>query len=186
MVRSRVILAVIGALWAVVAEAQPSLYTGMITGHVGVASGGDVRDKGLTLSASISVIEASGLGAEIDLGHTRQFDDSSFAESGVTTLMVNAVGMSPNEVVRPFVGGGVGLLRTRAALLDGQTVVNRTDWGFNLGGGVLYMINEAVGIRGDVRYFRYFQRHDDLPLVDSGFFDFWRTSVGISYAWPIR
>jgi hypothetical protein len=48
------------------------------------------------------------------------------------------------------------------------------------------MFDDATGVRGDVRYFRYLQRHDDLPLRDNGFFDYWRTSIGVTFAWPIR
>jgi opacity protein-like surface antigen len=166
--------------------AQASIYTGMLTPHVGMAHGGDIDDRGLTLGVSLTAVETGGIGAELDLSHARQFDDSRFAESGITALMVNVIGMFPDETVRPFVVAGVGLLRVRASLADGEAIASRTDWGFDAGGGLLYMLNEAVGIRGDVRYFRYFQRHEDLPLLDNGFFDFWRTSVGVTFAWPIR
>jgi hypothetical protein len=166
--------------------AQSSIYTGMLTPHVGVSHSGDIEDRGVTPGASLTVVEAGGIGAELDLSHARQFDDSRFTESGITALTINALGMLPDESVRPFVVVGVGLLRVRASLEDGQSVANRTDWAFSAGGGLLYMLNEAYGIRGDVRYFRYFQRHDDLPLLDNGFFDFWRTSVGFTFAWPIR
>ena len=88
--------------------------------------------------------------------------------------------------MRPFVVAGAGLLRVRTSLAFGEPVTSRTDWGFNGGGGVQWMITDAVGVRGDVRYFRYFQRHDDLPLLDNGFFDYWRTSVGLTFSWPIK
>ena len=51
-----------------------------------------------------------------------------------------------------------------------------------MGGGVLGYINDHVGIRGDVRYFRSLQDHDpeglDLGLSD---FHFWRASVGVTF-----
>jgi hypothetical protein len=165
--------------------AQTSIYTGMLTPHVGVAHSGDIQDPGVTPGASLSVAEIGGFGAELDLSHTRRFDESRFVESGITALMINALGMLPDETVRPFIVVGVGLLRVRTSLEAGQPAASRTDWGFSAGGGLLYMLNEAYGIRGDVRYFRYFQRHDDLPLLDNGFFDFWRTSIGVTLAWPI-
>ena len=100
--------------------------------------------------------------------------------------LVNALYIQPHPLVRPYGAAGVGLLRVRASIVGEQTVVNRTDWGLDAGGGVVVMFNDAVGLRGDVRYFRYFQRHDDLPLINDGFFDFWRTSVGVTWTWPIR
>ncbi|MGQ0735230.1 MAG: outer membrane protein [Acidobacteriota bacterium] len=186
MARWRVAMAVAGVLWAASVEAQPSEVTGLISGHLGVASGGDVRDKGLTLGALLAVVESNGWGAELDLSHARRFDDSRFAESGLTTLMLNVGWLEQREKVRPYAGVGAGLLRVRTSIADGVPVTSRTDWGFNAGGGVLIPVNDAVAVRGEVRYFRYFQRHADLPRLDNGFFDFWRTAVGITYSWPIR
>ena len=185
MVRSVVVLTMVGMLSASVAEAQTTAFTGFVTGQIGSAHGGDIRDGGLTLAGSMAVIEERGMGAELDLGHTRRFD-SGFAESGITTMMLNVLYLRPHEKVRPFAGAGVGLLRVRAAIFDGQTPASRTDLGFNAGGGLLYLFNDALGVRGDMRYTRYFQRHSDLPLTDNGFFDFWRTSVGATFSWPIR
>jgi opacity protein-like surface antigen len=172
---------------ATAASAQGgALYTGVLTGHVSTADGGDVREGGLTLGASVGVIDEGGLGVEVDLGHTREFDDLRFVESGITSLMVNFLGSHPGPRFQPFIVAGVGLLRVRTALALGEPVTSRTDWGFNGGGGLTYMFNDAVGVRGDVRYLRYFQRHDDLPLLDNGFFDYWRTSIGVTFAWPIK
>lgn len=185
MARLRLVVTLAALLWTVDAAAQPALFTGLVTGHLGAASGGDVRGSGLTPGAAIGVLDGRGVGAELDLGHTRRFDDERFAESGITTLMVSALWMRPHPTIRPFGGAGAGLLRVRASIADGVPVANRTDWGFTAGGGVAYMFNEAFGVRGEVRYFRYFQRHADVPLRDNGFFDFWRTSVGVTYAWPI-
>ena len=181
-------------LWAVLgvmaagarATAQTPLYTGQLTGHVSSANGGDVRERALTLGASLGVLDSNGFGAEVDLGHTRRFDDERFLESGITSFMVNVIGMYPSARLRPFVVGGAGLLRVRTSLALSEPVTSRTDWGLNGGGGVQWMFNDAVGVRGDVRYFRYFQRQDDLPLLDNGFFDYWRTSIGLTLAWPIK
>jgi opacity protein-like surface antigen len=174
---------VISVFWAAAAEAQRPLYTAMLTPHIGAASGGDVRTTAITPGVSIGVIDVSGIGAELDLSHARAFDDDHFAESGVTSLMVNGVGMYPHASWRPFAVVGAGLLRVRGSQSNGQTLANKTDWGFNAGGGLLYVVNDTVGIRGDVRYFRYVQRDDELPLTDNGFFDFWRISVGVTLQW---
>ena len=184
---SPVLIAIVATLMtASSVSAQPALYTGLLTGHVGSADGGDVRDGGLTLGASVGVHDGGGLGAELDLGHTRRFDDFRFVESGITSVMVNFLGMYPHSRIRPFVVAGAGLIRVRTSLELGEPVTSRTDFGLNGGGGVLVMFGDVVGIRGDVRYFRFVQRHEDLPLLDNGFFDYWRTSVGFTFAWPIK
>jgi opacity protein-like surface antigen len=165
-------------------EAQ-ALYTGILTPHIGVAAGGDVRGGAITPGLSMAVIDLNGFGAEVDLAHSRGVDGDRFSESAITSLMVNFFGMWVRSPVRPFVVAGAGLLRVRAAT-TGVVFTSRTDLAFNLGAGAAYALNEIVGVRGDVRYFRYFQRHPDLPLLDNGFFDFWRTSAGVTLSWSIQ
>jgi opacity protein-like surface antigen len=179
-------LTLVCVAWAGIVQAQSTLLTGIATAHIGAATGGDVREKGVTPGLSVAVIESNGLGAEIDLGHARQFNDDVFGESGITSLMVNAIGVWPRWRVQPFIAAGAGLLRVRTSAPGGAVLVNRTDWGFDAGVGAVYALSDALGVRGDVRYFRYFQRHEDLPLLDNGFFDFWRASLGITFSWTLR
>jgi hypothetical protein len=186
VVRVRFALTVAGVLVASLAQAQPALYTGMITPYLGGAGGGDVDGRAVTPGVSMTVLDSSGIGAEVDLSHTREIDDSRFSSSAVTSFTVNVVGMWQAWTLRPFVVSGVGLLRVRAEIAEQGLVTSRTDWAFDAGGGALYMFNDIVGVRGDVRYFRYLQRFGDLPLRDNGFFDYWRTTVGVTLAWPIR
>jgi opacity protein-like surface antigen len=87
---------------------------------------------------------------------------------------------------RPFVIVGAGVMRVSGTSIEGLPSISRTEGGWTAGGGVLYLFNEALGIRGDVRYFRHFSRHDDVPLADDGALNFWRTSVGVTLSWPIR
>lgn len=167
------------------ALAQPGV-TGLVSGQVGVAVGGDASGAGLTPALSVAVVEQNGWGAELDLAHTIAFADDAFAESGLTTLMINAIAMGPERFIRPFGTAGVGLLHVRAEPVSpAQPIVSRTDWAFNAGGGVLVALNDAVGVRGELRYFRFFQNHADVPLASGGFFDFWRPTIGVTWSWPI-
>jgi hypothetical protein len=54
----------------------------------------------------------------------------------------------------------------------------------NIGGGINGQFTENVGIRGDLRYFRSFEK-DESETLDIGLsnFDFWRGSVGVSFRW---
>jgi outer membrane protein with beta-barrel domain len=191
MVRLRLALTAACLCVASLASAQsPYFGVGMLTPYIGASAGGDVRDSAVTPGVSMAALDSSGFGAEIDLGHAREIDDSRFSSSAITSFTVNAIGMwqvpVARRVLRPFVAAGVGVLRVRAEVSEGGLVTSRTDWAFDAGGGVLYMFNDLIGVRGDVRYFRYFERFDDLPLRDNGFFDYWRTAVGVTFAWPIR
>lgn len=168
------------------AEAQSFNFTGLVTGHLGVSGTNDVRDRVVTAGASMAVLDDNGVGAEFDIGHFGDFDDAFFADSSVTSVMLNVIVMSQRPILRPFVAAGVGVMRVHVALFDGRPSAGRTEGGWNAGGGALFMLNEVVGIRGDARYFRHFSRHADIPLGGDGVLDFWRTSIGVTVAWPIR
>jgi hypothetical protein len=179
------ILAVAGVLCASVVEAQQSSFIGVASVNFGATTGGDVEERALSPSGSLAVIESSGLGVELDIGHTLNFAGDRFAESGLTGVMLNVIGLWPHPVVRPFASAGVGVLRGRVSLFEGQPIFSRSEAGANVGGGLVLIFDDAVGVRGDVRYFRYLERQTDVPIAD-GFGGFWRTSVGVVFSWPIR
>ena len=81
MVRLRLAVTVFCLLLAASAHAQQTLYTGMITAHIGAAAGGDVEGRGVTPGASMLVVDDTGVGAEIDIGHTRAIDQTRFSST---------------------------------------------------------------------------------------------------------
>jgi opacity protein-like surface antigen len=189
VVRLRLALTVFGVLLAVSANAQSTsaIYIGQLTGHVGAAAGSDIRGKAVTPGVSASVTDVNGLGAELDVGYSPEVDDSQFASSAVTSLTVNAIGIWQKFAVRPYLVGGIGLLRVRADAPDIGLAFSRTDWALDAGAGVFYMLNDIFAIRGEVRYFRFLQGTDGLPLrLGGSFFEYWRTSIGATYAWPLK
>ena len=167
-------------------EAQSFNFTGVLTGHLGVSATNDVRDRTLTPGVSMAVLDDNGIGAELDIAHVNDFDSTRFADSSVTSAMFNFIAMSQSLTMRPFVVVGAGVMNVRVRVFDGDPSVGRTEPGWTAGGGVLYMLNEILGIRGEARYFRHFSQHADVPLTGDGVLDFWRTSVGVTLAWPIR
>ena len=187
MVRSRIGVVLAGfALVATSAEAQLPIFSGVITGNLGVASGGDVRDWTVMPGASIAVLDERGLGVEVDVSHGGDFDTSQFADSSITTVTLNFIAMYPHEMLRPFVTVGAGATRVRVAFLPDQGSVGQTDSVWSAGGGLVYMLTEALAFRGDVRYFRNFSRQNLIPLGDNGALNFVRTSFGVAFTWPIH
>lgn len=173
-------------VWSGSAASAQALFSGSITGHLGAAHGGDVREAAPTAGFSLAVLDDSGFGAEFDVAHSASFDDERFAESSVTSVMLNFIAMYPHPTVRPFLAIGAGVLRVRAAFFEDQPVFSRTDVGMNVGGGVHYSLSDAFAVRGDVRYLRHFEGHADVPVLEPGFFDYWRSTVGVTFSWPIR
>jgi opacity protein-like surface antigen len=167
------------------AEAQLPVFDRLFTAQIGVAAQGDVRDWTATPGASMAVLDASGFGAELDVSHSGDFDSERFSDSSITALMLNFMFAYPQARVRPFFVAGAGVLRVRMTL-PGAPSTGGTDLGWSTGGGVLYMVTEAVGFRGDVRYFRHFSRQDELPLEGNGALEFVRSSFGVTYSWPVH
>lgn len=182
-------MAGLAALWWMVAnvpaaEAQSRAmgsFRGFFTPFIAATTGGEVTDPRLTVGASVSVQEQSGWGAELDFGHAGDLEAGSL-ELDATTYMVNASWVKPKGSIRPFGVGGGGIVQ-----LDGCGSCNRPsrtyDFGWNAGGGVVALLNDTIGVRGDARYFFSSADHADLQRPDN--FSFWRVSVGVTLMWVI-
>jgi hypothetical protein len=97
-------------------------------------------------------------GIEGDLGYAPDFFGQSptFGTNSLLTFMGNMVIAIPAGPVRPFVEGGLGLIRTRLDLLKTPTAggFDTNNFGYNFGGGVMFLLPAHLGFRGDIRYFR--------------------------------
>jgi opacity protein-like surface antigen len=96
------------------------------------------------------------------------------------------VGGQTGGGVRPYVSGGVGIMKSRIGDAGDLFAVDSTDWGFNVGGGVTGFMTDNFGLRGDVRYFRSFEdfetpEPDDDFNVGIGDFRFWRGTLGFVF-----
>jgi opacity protein-like surface antigen len=131
------------------------------------------------------------VGFELDFSYSPNFFGVSDSDSGinflgdgnVTTLTGNLrVGVSAGPV-RPYAVGGVGLIRSKVD--DPEQFFSNpstSDFGMDVGGGLDAFFSDHVGIRGDLRYFRSFQK-DESSAVDLslGSFHFWRGIVGLTF-----
>ena len=98
--------------------------------------------------------------------------------------MVNASWVRPDGRIRPFGMAGARHHAGRRLRLAVQPRRRRTyDFGLNVGGGVFAVLNDIVGVRGDVRYFFASADHPDLARPDN--FGFWRISFGATFMWAI-
>lgn len=155
----------------------------------------DEFEKRFNYGASLAWMGGGILGFEVDFGYAPNFFESTegdgdfdYGDSNVTTLMANIVlgapiGGQSGLGIRPYVSGGVGLIRSR---IDGPADlfnVSSSDFGMNAGAGLTGFFTDNVGIRGDIRYFRSLQDNepDDEFDVAFGSFRFWRGSVGVTF-----
>jgi hypothetical protein len=168
--------------------AAPARADWLFSPWAGLSFGGETRNKHLTFGGSIGWMGAGIVGVEVDGGFAPDlldgdndvdFNDSN---SSVTSLMGNVILGAPmgRPGVRPYVSGGVGLLRTRVSSVADAFELTENSFGLNIGGGIMAFLNDHAGIRADVRYLRRLQDGDggDGIDIDLGRFDFWRASVG--------
>jgi opacity protein-like surface antigen len=147
-------------------------------------------EKKIDYGASLTSMGRGPLGFELDFGYSPNFFESSTTATGfqftnssnVTTVMGNLVIGASGGGVRPYVVGGVGLLRTNVQDFEQTFTVNtKNDFGMDLGGGVTGFFSKSVGLRGDVRYFRGFRgTSDNVSGVALSDFKFWRASLGLA------
>jgi opacity protein-like surface antigen len=165
------------------AAAQDSLFAPFAA----VTFGGDTQKKGATFGFSTAYIEESGWGGEFDVAYVTDFNDRDFESTSISTAMVNLI-VAPKlpwtKWVRPYGVAGLGLIRARGCSRPNcVTAFSRTDLGLDMGGGVLVPFNDVLGVRADLRYFRFAQIHRDIPRSSNGQFDFWRLAGGGTVTW---
>lgn len=151
-------------------------------GDSGCPSLNDCTDKRLNVGVSLGSM-GTAFGFEEDLSWTKNFfGDVPDEDNSVFTAMSNlliGVGVGP---VRPYVVGGVGLIRSHVSSLRGSVTTlesGKTAVGYDVGGGLTGLVGGHVGIRGDVRLFRTMQDVDIL-IFSGEKLSFWRASLGLA------
>ena len=196
------------------AGATPASADWLVTPYLGVVFGGsantlDIDDlddefkQRVTFGASAAWMSDGIIGFEIDYSVAPNFFqvtsggedfDLLDLDSSVTTLMGNLilgvpVGGTTGGGVRPYVAGGIGLMRVNIEAFELFDNLSTNELGVNVGGGVHVFFSDNVGLRGDVRYFRALEQDDDEldfeDVADIGLgledFDYWRASVGVTF-----
>src|SRR6185436_18542196 len=180
-----------GAVAMVLAPIQARA-DGFVTPWVGSAFGSNIQNGQTTFGVSAGGMGAGIVGGEVDFGWSPSFfgTKSDFGNNTVMDLMGNLIigvpiGGTHGAGVRPYVVGGVGLIRTQ---IDGGTIakVSSSDnmFGWDAGGGVMGFFSDHVGLRGGVRYIR--GTHDLTTKVSSidlngNKLHYWRASIGVVF-----
>ncbi len=148
-------------------------------------------ERKLNYGASLAWVGSGAVGFELDFGYSPNFFRTDPGDSGidfvgdgnVTTAMANIVVGAPHGGVRPYVSGGVGLIKSKVDDV-GQFFgsIDSTDFGFNAGAGVGGFFTDNVGLRGDIRFFRSMRNTSDDGIdIELGQFKFWRGTVGLTF-----
>ncbi len=162
---------------------------GFIVPFLGVNFGGDSRcleiagceEKPGNYGVAIGSIGPL-LGLEEEFGYSKDFfGEAAGLSSSVLTVMSNLIVGPKISVVRPYVVGGVGLIKTNVEFTPSSLLgLDNNGFGWDLGGGVILGSNR-VGVRGDIRYFHTFNDLEVLGFSLSGDtkLNFGRGTVGL-------
>jgi opacity protein-like surface antigen len=179
------LLVLIGAA-ALVFAPLPASAEGFVIPWAGGDWGSNTANGQAAYGVSAGGMGAGIIGGEVDFGYSPHFfgDTSDFGSNSVLDLMGNVivgvpVGGTHGAGLRPFVTGGVGLIRTQ---IDGGSLFDvsssNNQFGFNVGAGVMGFLAEHVGLQGDIRYFRDVNGNV-VNGLDLGRLHFWRASAGL-------
>jgi opacity protein-like surface antigen len=183
---------IIAAAAAVVFAPLQARADGFVTPWVGSSFGSNIQNGQASLGVSAGGMGAGIIGGEADFGWSPSAfgTKSDFGNNTVMNLMGNLIigvpiGGQHGAGVRPYVVGGLGLMRTQ---IDGGTIakVSSSDnmFGWDAGAGVMGFFSDHVGLRGDVRYLR---ATSDLTTniasidVNGNKLHFWRASIGVTF-----
>ena len=129
-----------------------------LAASIGNVFGGDTGSKTDIYALAIGGGGLHGINSELEFADARHFfDDSSSGVKGhVITLMANLQLVIPAGAVRPYGVFGIGFIRQRFEASTGGIFedLSSKDVGYDLGGGVVYLIGSHFGVRGDLRHFK--------------------------------
>jgi hypothetical protein len=158
-------------------------------GSTGVTAQDSLRDRSrLDFGVATGGMIKGIVGFEFDLGYSGTFYGTSSAvkQTNVLTAMGNLIvgvpiGGTTGAGVRPYISGGVGIIRRDFEFASGLLSTQNTDLGFDLGVGLNIYLTDHFGFRGDLRHFRASKGDGILNGVDFGTdaFNFTRAAVGI-------
>jgi opacity protein-like surface antigen len=138
---------------------------------LGVAFDPDA-DASLALAGAVDYHITPVFALEGELGHI--FDtapDVAELDASLTTAHASVLYIFDSEyAIRPYLAAGIGGGHYSVEVRTPRASLERTEVGFDLGAGVIYPLDDRLGVRGD---FRYFKHIDDVPSA-------WRFSGGVT------
>ena len=170
-VRLGLLAALLVSLVPHIAHAQTPFQDGtwLASGAAGIAFDPD-GDASFVVDVGAAFPLSDQFALEGELGHVLDLaPDNSEIDASVTTAHGSLLYLvNTSYKLTPYLGAGLGVGKFAVNTPAGEG--SATEFGFNLGAGVLYPLSGGASVRGD---FRYFKHIDNLPSV-------WRITGGIA------
>jgi opacity protein-like surface antigen len=142
----------------------------------------------LALGGSGGVLGPGILGIEADFAYIPRYferNNDLIRQSSVTTLMGNVIIAVPLRItrgsLRPYVVGGVGLIRARLEDSGGIFDLDSKLLGLNVGGGAIGPVTNRVSIRFELRHFSNLTSGEFGQGIGRADLTFWRATVGATF-----
>ena len=153
-----------------------------VGGNAGSRSAAGLIDLG----ASVGATAASVVDVDLDVSYSPDFFGNGLNSYVLTTMGNVTVGIPFGGThaprIRPYLTGGVGLIRARIEDTRFGYSVARNGLGVNFGGGVTGFLAAHLGVRADLRYIQSLGDNNStnpFTQIDLGGFHYWRTSIGV-------
>jgi hypothetical protein len=172
----------------------------LLVPHTGLKFGGGTTlvdletaapEKKTPLGFSVMWVGTGIVGVEGDVTFIPDYFDREKADlvtgSSVRTVTGGLVLTTPlrltRESLRPYLVGGVGLLRAQSEDLIDVFSFESYLLGLHVGGGAIGFLSDAFGVRFDLRYYRNLTSEDTAGVVvgDTTRLTFWRASLGLVF-----
>jgi len=178
---------------SILVDVHPAHAQGFFTPSLGVTLANQSGEGRADFGAALGWVDPRApLGVELDVVYAPSFFGGAgvYGANSVTTVMGNViiaagdtgrygVGRRRAASIRPYISGGVGVMHEVVTTATPGEQIANDDLGLNLGVGVMALSRRAVGVRGDVRYYRNVVNNAGATRVDFGAFHFWRASIGL-------
>lgn len=146
----------------------------------------------LLIGGSVAFLSDEILGIEADYsfipGYFQGATDINVVSSAVTTLMGNVIVAVPLSVtqysLRPYVIGGVGLIRAKSDVVENLNAVlgvSENLFGLNVGGGAIGALTNRTSVRFELRHFTNLGGEESAVGFGRARLSFWRATVGVAF-----
>ena len=129
-------------------------------------------DPSLGIAGALAYPLTRNVAVEGELGHVIDMTPGDpDVDSSLTSVHGSLLYFFDSEYrLVPYVAGGIGFAKFSHQVTRPPAAVERTEAGFNLGGGVTIPLADGIWGRGDLRFFNHI---DDVPSV-------WRLSASVT------
>jgi opacity protein-like surface antigen len=159
-------LSVVAVTLCLPAQSAAQVY---INPYIGYNFGGDsgcadilgCEDKNINWGVAFGMVGPI-VGGELEFGYTNGFfGESATTQTAVTTIMGNFMLAPRFGPIQPYGLAGLGVIRSK---VEGVTEEDQSDFGYNVGAGLMIFFGSHFGVRVDYRYFHSFDALEILGI----------------------